>query len=103
MEDHSAPPSFGSFRMDPAEDDPSAPQRPLDDSGGTVGIFTDDGAPAGKLRAIFPILIERWAARNGDRHRCFTDAAGFGLVETKAHAGGQVQAVIGRVIFSGNE
>jgi hypothetical protein len=56
------------------------------DCGGSVGIPTDNRTSAGKLRAILPVLIERWCSGTSNRHRCLADTSTFGGVEPEPHA-----------------
>jgi hypothetical protein len=80
--------------VNPGEDHPPASECSFDDCGGSVGILTDNRAPAGKLRAILPVLIERWCSSTSNRHRCLADTPTFGGVETEPHTCGQIQTVI---------
>src|SRR5205085_753185 len=74
LEGHSAPPTCRSLRVNSAEDYPPTPEGSFYDCGGTVGILTDNCTPAGKLRAIFPVLVERWRSGNSYRYRRLSDA-----------------------------
>ena len=64
-EGHSASPILRRFRMNAAEDHPSLAGRSFDDRGRPVGILAHNRAPAGKLRAILPVMLERWRADTG--------------------------------------
>src|SRR5260370_20397762 len=94
---HSAPPARRSLRVNPGEDHPPASECSFHDCGGTVGILTDNRTPAGKLRAILPVLIECWRSGEGNRHRRLADTPTFGGVETEPHTRSQIQTVIGRI------
>src|SRR5262249_10116321 len=96
-ESHSAPPALWSFRMNASEDHPPTSNGALHDRGGSVGIFADNRTPAGELRAILPIVVERWPSGNRDRHWRFADSASFGGVEAEPHASGQIQTVVARI------
>lgn len=96
---HSAPPTCRSLGVNPGEDHPSAPECSFYDCGGSIGILADDGAPAGELGAILPVLIERWRSSSSNRHRCLADTPTFGGVETEPHTRGQIQTVIGGIIM----
>jgi len=89
--------------VNPAEDYPPTPEGSFYDCWGTVGILTDNCPPAGKLWAILPVLIERWRSNNCNRYRRLADASTFGRVETKPHTRGQIQSVIGGIIFPRKE
>src|SRR5882672_107447 len=91
---HSAPPVLRSLGMNPGEDHPPASECSFDDCGCSVGILTDNRTPAGKLRAIFPVLIEHWSSGDCNRHRCLADTLTLGGVETELHPGGQIETVI---------
>src|ERR1700682_2815423 len=85
IEGHSASPIRRSLRVNPGEDHPPASECSFHDCGGSVGILTDNRTPAGKLRAILPVLIERWCSGASNRHRCLADTPSFGGVETEPH------------------
>src|SRR5579883_224297 len=96
-EGEAAAPVGGCFGVNTTEEHPAVAGGAFDHSGSSVRIRCDDGTPAGKLRAIFPIDIQRPAAwdRNGDG--CLADAARFGGIETEADSAGEVQSVVGAV------
>ena len=81
---HSTPPTRRSLGMNPRENHPSVPECPLDDCGGSVGIFAHDRTPTSKLRAIFPILIERLSSGIGNCHHCLSNAPGFGSIKPES-------------------
>jgi hypothetical protein len=83
--------------MNPAQDDPPVSECSLHHCGSSVGIPADSRAPTGKLRAVLPILIERWCSGTGNRHGCLAYASGFSGIEMELHARGQIQAVIRRI------
>ena len=61
------------------------------------GVFADNRAPTGKLRTVFPVLIERVASVIGNRYCRLPDTPSFGGVESESSTGSQVQTVVGRV------
>ena len=52
-----------------------------------------------RIVAIFPILIERRRSNNSDGHGRLANALAFGRVEAKPHTRGQIQTVVGRIVF----
>ena len=46
--------------MNPCEDHPPISEGSFHDCGSPIGILTDNRTPACQLRAILPVLIERW-------------------------------------------
>src|SRR6478609_3914712 len=46
-ERHSAPPTFGSLRMNPGENDPAIAEPSLNDCRSSIRVFCDDRAPPG--------------------------------------------------------
>src|ERR1700704_6290315 len=81
--------------MNAAEDHPSLTGRYFDDSGGPVGILAHNRTPAGKLRAILPVVLERWCADTGNRHSGFADTPILVRVKVEPHARRQIQTVVG--------
>src|SRR5262245_24000385 len=70
---HSATPTRRSLRMNSGENHPPASEASFDDCCSSVGILANNRTPAGKLRAVFPVLIERLSSRNANRYRCLAD------------------------------
>src|SRR4051812_20911291 len=69
VERQAAPPICRSLRVDTAENYAALSRGPFDDCGGSVRILADHITPSRKLRAIFPIVIERRSLRHRDPHR----------------------------------
>src|SRR6185295_13153542 len=83
LEVHSAAPRRGSFGMDAGQDYPSFSDGRFHDGGSSVGILADNVTPAGKLRAVFPVLVEQLSFGQRDRYRRLADSSGFGSVKTE--------------------
>src|ERR1700735_4256707 len=66
---HAVPPTLRGLRMNSAEYHPPASECSFHDCGGSIGILTDNRTPPGKLRAILPVLIERWGSGSSNCHR----------------------------------
>src|SRR2546426_987609 len=94
---HYAPPGLWRFRMDAAEDYPSLSGCSFDDRGRPVGILAHNCTPAGKLRAILPIMFQRWRAETGYRHSGLVDTSIHHRVKAEPHARRQIQAVAGGI------
>ena len=86
LEVHSAAPRLRSLGVDAGQDHPSFSDGRFHDGGRSVGILADNRAPAGKLRAVLPVLIERLSSDSGNRDRCLADTPGFGSVEPEPQA-----------------
>src|ERR1043166_9627582 len=88
---HPTTPALRRLGMNSGEDDQAVSGMPLHHGRRAIGIPADYRAPSGELKAILPILIERWRSRTGDRHCRLADAARLGRVEAELHARGQIQ------------
>ena len=97
LEVHSAAPRRGSFGVDAGQDDPSFSHGRFHDGGSSVGILADNVTPAGKLRAVFPVLVEQLSLGRGDRYRRFTDSPKLGSVKTEPNPRSQIQSIVWRV------
>src|SRR5215471_9774455 len=88
------PPALRSLGMNPRENHPPVSGCSFHDRGGSVRIPANNLASSGKLRAVFPIVVERWSPGNSNRHRRLADTLAFGRVETKLHTRSQVQTIV---------
>ena len=94
---HSAPPILRRFRMNAAENHPSLAGRSFDDCGRPVGIIAHNRTPAGKLRAILPVMLNCWPADTGYRYSGLVDTSIHLRVKAEPHARRQIQTVAGGI------
>ena len=72
--------------MHAAEDDPSFAGHSFDDGGSPIGIPAHHRAPAGKLRAILPVMLEQWCASAGNGHGSLVDTSIHDRVKAEPNA-----------------
>ena len=89
--------------MNAAENYPTLSNGPFDDCGGSVWILNNNLAPPGKLRAVLPILIERWRVSRRDPHCRLAGTLLFGGVESEFHARAKIKAIVGSRETAGQE
>ena len=87
--------------MNACENHPSTAECSLHDCRRSVRIFSYNRTPTGKLRTIFPVLIERCCTGTGNRHCCLANPAILSRIKAESHARSEIQTVEGQV--SGKE
>src|ERR1700692_1890722 len=83
LEVHPAAPRLGCFGVDAGQDDPSFSDGRFHDGRSSVGILADNVTPAGKLRAVFPVLVEHLSFGWDDRYCRLADSSVLGSVKTE--------------------